>query len=170
MPPRSVRGGILADEMGLGKRFTVLAHLANSLDHAKAFAIRRPECEILAFASKNSRGTLIILRKSLLPQWQNQIEEYLVSGRVSVHSYFDKDRILAFASKNSRVTLIILRKSLLPQWQNQIEEHLVSGRVSVHSYFDKDRNLSIDEIVKFDVVLTTYETVKGELRCVDGHP
>src|ERR1700760_4480249 len=123
MPPRSVRGGILADEMGLGKRFTVLAHLANSLDHAKAFAIRRPECEILAFASKNSRGTLIILRKSLLPQWQNQIEEYLVSGRVSVHSYFDKDR-----------------------------------------------NLSIDEIVKFDVVLTTYETVKGELRCVDGHP
>lgn len=52
--------------------------------------------------------------------------------------------------------------SVLSNWQTQIDEHCVTGALTYVTYYGANRNLSAEELGKYDVVLTTYQTVVSD--------
>ncbi|KAF9650574.1 hypothetical protein BDM02DRAFT_3164771 [Thelephora ganbajun] len=66
----------------------------------------------------------------------------------------------------SEITLIgkltLVPLSVLSNWQTQIDEHCVPGALTYITYYGTNRNLSTEELAKYDVVLTTYQTVVND--------
>lgn len=52
--------------------------------------------------------------------------------------------------------------SVLSNWEKQIEDHCTPGSLSLYTYYGTNRSMSPNELAKFDVVITTYQTVTGE--------
>lgn len=52
--------------------------------------------------------------------------------------------------------------SVLSNWEKQIEDHCVSGSLTTCIYYGNTRYMSAEELRKYDVVITTYQTVAGE--------
>ena len=52
--------------------------------------------------------------------------------------------------------------SVLSNWQTQIDEHCVPGALTYVTYYGANRNLSAEDLGKYDVVLTTYQTVVND--------
>jgi SWI/SNF-related matrix-associated actin-dependent regulator of chromatin subfamily A3 len=52
--------------------------------------------------------------------------------------------------------------SVLSNWEEQIKEHCTAGTLSSCVYYGANRSMSPKELQKFDVVITTYQTVVGE--------
>ncbi|KAF8161207.1 SNF2 family N-terminal domain-containing protein [Crassisporium funariophilum] len=62
----------------------------------------------------------------------------------------------------SKSTLIVVPVSVLSNWEKQIEDHCTQGALSSCVYYGTKRGLSKAELQKYDVVITTYQTVAGE--------
>lgn len=56
--------------------------------------------------------------------------------------------------------------SVLSNWEKQIEDHCTPGSLTSCVYYGAKRSLTPQELKRFDVVITTYQTVAGEH--VDG--
>jgi SWI/SNF-related matrix-associated actin-dependent regulator of chromatin subfamily A3 len=52
--------------------------------------------------------------------------------------------------------------SVLSNWKTQITDHCVSGALTYFIYYGANRNKSAEELEKYDVVLTTYQTVVSD--------
>lgn len=61
-----------------------------------------------------------------------------------------------------RATLVICPVVALSQWRAEIARHTAPGALSVLVYHGASRSLSADAVAAYDVVLTTYSTVRGE--------
>lgn len=66
-------------------------------------------------------------------------------------------------------TLIVVPLALLQVWECQIRQHFVSGSVKFCTFYGPRRNC-FKSFDKYDVVLTTYDTVSGEHRRSKAHP
>jgi SWI/SNF-related matrix-associated actin-dependent regulator of chromatin subfamily A3 len=53
--------------------------------------------------------------------------------------------------------------SVLSNWEKQIQDHCVPDTLSYAVYYGATRNMSATELQKYDVIVTTYQTVVGEL-------
>lgn len=76
-------------------------------------------------------------------------------------------------SDHSPATLIVVPLSVISNWEQQIEEHCTRGALTTYVYYGASRNIAADELAKYDVVITTYQTVVGEVDpniLTDGHP
>ncbi|KAH9961307.1 SNF2 family N-terminal domain-containing protein [Russula dissimulans] len=62
----------------------------------------------------------------------------------------------------SKSTLIVVPLSVLSNWDKQIQDHCVPNALSYAIYYGATRDMSADELQKYDVVVTTYQTVVGE--------
>jgi SWI/SNF-related matrix-associated actin-dependent regulator of chromatin subfamily A3 len=51
--------------------------------------------------------------------------------------------------------------SVLSNWEKQIQDHCVPNTLSYAVYYGSGRNLSAKDLQKYDVVVTTYQTVVG---------
>lgn len=60
-------------------------------------------------------------------------------------------------------TLIVCPLSVLNQWDNEIRSHTAEGTLSVYVYHGASRKRCVNFLSQFDVVLTTYSTLSGEL-------
>ncbi|KAH7657772.1 DNA helicase protein [Dioscorea alata] len=60
-----------------------------------------------------------------------------------------------------RTTLVVCPKSVLSSWVTQLEEHIQVGALKVYLYY-QERVKDIEELKKYDIVLTTYNTVASE--------
>lgn len=49
--------------------------------------------------------------------------------------------------------------SVLSNWETQIDQHCVPGALTYITYYGANRNLSAEALLKYDVVITTYQTV-----------
>jgi SWI/SNF-related matrix-associated actin-dependent regulator of chromatin subfamily A3 len=56
----------------------------------------------------------------------------------------------------------VVSLSVMSNWEQQIQEHCVPGIISFCVYYGTSRSLSPQELQKYDVVITTYQTVAGE--------
>ncbi|KAF8200953.1 SNF2 family N-terminal domain-containing protein [Pholiota molesta] len=80
---------------------------------------------------------------------------------------------LILATKNevdsgfSNSTLIVSPLSVLSNWEKQILDHCIPGTLKTCIYYGPKKGLSALELRKYDVVITTYQTVVGEH---DGSP
>lgn len=52
--------------------------------------------------------------------------------------------------------------SVLSNWEKQIEDHCTTGSLSVCMYYGTTRSMDAEALRKFDVVITTYQTVATE--------
>ncbi|KAJ7703076.1 SNF2 family N-terminal domain-containing protein [Mycena rosella] len=64
--------------------------------------------------------------------------------------------------KFSNSTLIVAPLSVISNWEKQIDDHCLPGSMSYYVYYGAKRDISPKELQKFDVVITTYQTVAGE--------
>ncbi|EKM54585.1 uncharacterized protein PHACADRAFT_197015 [Phanerochaete carnosa HHB-10118-sp] len=62
----------------------------------------------------------------------------------------------------SRTTLIVVPLSVLSNWEKQIEDHVREGALSYCVYYGTGRKMTPEELKKYDIVLTTYQTVAKE--------
>lgn len=63
---------------------------------------------------------------------------------------------------NGRGTLIICPMSVLSSWDDEIKKHVTPGKLRVYVYHGASRMQYTHELAKFDIVLTTYNTVATE--------
>ncbi|KAI6135693.1 SNF2 family N-terminal domain-containing protein [Pisolithus croceorrhizus] len=76
-------------------------------------------------------------------------------------------------SDYSQATLIVVPLSVISNWEQQIEEHCRRGALTTYIYYGASRSIAADELAKYEVVITTYQTVAGEVDpnvLADGHP
>lgn len=66
------------------------------------------------------------------------------------------------SNKFSKSTLIVAPVSILSNWEKQITDHVVPGHLSTYLYYGNNRNISATDLQKYDVVITTYQTITGE--------
>ncbi|KAI0688029.1 SNF2 family N-terminal domain-containing protein [Cytidiella melzeri] len=63
-----------------------------------------------------------------------------------------------FAKSN----LVVVPLSVLSNWEKQIQDHVKPGVLSYCVYYGPGRNMSASNLQKYDVVITTYQTVTKE--------
>lgn len=52
---------------------------------------------------------------------------------------------------------------MLGNWEKQIKDHVVSGNLSVYTYHGATKGITAAKLAKYDVVLTTYQTVATDI-------
>lgn len=62
----------------------------------------------------------------------------------------------------SKCTLIVTPLSVLSNWEKQVEDHCAPGSLTMCVYYGNTRSMSPEELQKYDMVITTYQTVAGE--------
>ncbi|CAK5281753.1 unnamed protein product [Mycena citricolor] len=62
----------------------------------------------------------------------------------------------------SNSTLIVAPLSVISNWEKQIDDHCVPGSLTYYVYYGSKRDIDADELSKYDVVITSYQTVSGE--------
>ena len=63
---------------------------------------------------------------------------------------------------HSRATLIVVPLSVLSNWEKQIADHVKDGALTHCVYYGSGRNMSPEQLRKYDIVITTYQTVAKE--------
>lgn len=79
-------------------------------------------------------------------------------------------RKLKSSLKFSNTCILVCPLSVLSNWEKQIEDHCAEGAISIYVYYGTNRNNTVDQLQEYDVVLTTYQTVAGELDQGEGAP
>lgn len=65
--------------------------------------------------------------------------------------------------RNTKTTLLVVPLSTVNNWVTQIKEHLQADSVSSYVFHGSSRTTSVDELSKYDLVITTYSIVLSEL-------
>ncbi|KAH0907890.1 hypothetical protein HID58_039717 [Brassica napus] len=131
--PEALRGGVFADDMGLGKTLTLLS--------------------LIAFdrygddASTSTEETFDVGEKKSRKRGRGKSSE---SGGA-------RKKV-----KSQKTTLIVCPPSVFSAWITQLEEHTVAGCLKVYMYHGGERTDDVNELMKYDIVLTTYSTLALE--------
>jgi SWI/SNF-related matrix-associated actin-dependent regulator of chromatin subfamily A3 len=51
---------------------------------------------------------------------------------------------------------------VLSNWEKQITDHVAPGHLSTYLYYGNNRSISAADLQKYDIVITTYQTITGE--------
>ncbi|KAF7376249.1 DNA repair protein rad5 [Mycena sanguinolenta] len=62
----------------------------------------------------------------------------------------------------SNSTLIVAPLSVLSNWEKQIHDHCVPGALTSYVYYGTKRDIDTDELQKYDVVITTYQSIASD--------
>lgn len=65
--------------------------------------------------------------------------------------------------RNTKTTLLVAPLSAVNNWVTQIQEHLRENTVSYYVFHGSSRTADVDELSKYDVVITTYSIILSEL-------
>lgn len=64
--------------------------------------------------------------------------------------------------RNSKATLLVSPLSTVANWEEQIKAHVKSDTISFYIYHGSNRIKDVDELAKYDLVITTYSVVSSE--------
>ena len=64
--------------------------------------------------------------------------------------------------RNSKTTLLVCPLSTVANWEDQIANHIKPKTLKYYIYHGGNRLSDIDELAKFDVIITTYSIVSSE--------
>ncbi|CAI7669679.1 hypothetical protein N7533_005034 [Penicillium manginii] len=68
--------------------------------------------------------------------------------------------------RNTKTTLLVVPLSAVNNWVSQIKEHLEPDAISYYVFHGASRITDLDDLSKFDLLITTYSTVLSEIK---GH-
>lgn len=60
------------------------------------------------------------------------------------------------------INILVVPLSVLSNWEQQIQDHCAPGAIKYIVYHGSNRSFNSQELTKYDVVITTYQTVSGE--------
>ncbi|CEL00579.1 Putative Helicase-like transcription factor HLTF/DNA helicase RAD5, DEAD-box superfamily [Aspergillus calidoustus] len=66
--------------------------------------------------------------------------------------------------RNTKTTLMVVPLSTVNNWVTQIKEHLQTDALSYYVFHGSARTNNVDELSKYDLVITTYSIVLSELQ------
>ena len=64
--------------------------------------------------------------------------------------------------RNSKTTLLICPLSTVANWEEQIVTHVKTGTLDYYIYHGGNRITDVDELAKYDIVITTYNIVSSD--------
>jgi len=64
--------------------------------------------------------------------------------------------------RNSRTTLLVSPLSTVANWEEQIATHIIKGTLKYYIYHGANRISDLNELAKYDIVITTYSIVSSE--------
>jgi SNF2 family DNA or RNA helicase len=71
--------------------------------------------------------------------------------------------------RNSKTTLLVAPLSTISNWEEQINTHIQPGALTYYIYHGSNRLSDLNEIAKYDILITTYNVVSSEYgRRVNG--
>ncbi|TXG70210.1 hypothetical protein EZV62_005145 [Acer yangbiense] len=173
--PEPLRGGFFADDMGLGKTLTLLSLIAldkcttfkrcsvgsNSSDLNTVEEISEVE-DMLISSSTKKRKMGRVSEKGTGRRKQCKTEDTHVNGNLKGKSVDIFDDSLGDSCK--KMTLIVCPPSVFSTWITQLEEHTVPGMIKTYMFYGNNTTTDLEEIKKYDVVLTTYSTLTMDSR------
>lgn len=76
----------------------------------------------------------------------------------------DADRYVCSLISSSRllINVLVVPLSVLSNWEQQIQDHCTPGTIKYIVYHGSNRSFNSEELAKYDIVITTYQTVSGE--------
>jgi SNF2 family DNA or RNA helicase len=74
----------------------------------------------------------------------------------------ESDQVNEDVVRRSGGTLLLCPKSVISNWQEQIGQHLDKAKVSYYMYHGSKREQDLDELAKYDIVVTSYSTAASE--------
>lgn len=163
--PEPLRGGIFADDMGLGKTLTLLSLIAldkfgspivsNTVNDGQFGGGENFEA-IPQVPGSRKRGRVRKKRTS------RSVKECEAKEMCSLTSNT--------AHLKHKMTLVICPPSVFSSWITQLGDHTVPGKLKVYMYYGRERTRSLQELSKYDIVLTTYSTLASEQASQDESP
>ncbi|KAK3218076.1 hypothetical protein Dsin_012046 [Dipteronia sinensis] len=173
--PEPLRGGFFADDMGLGKTLTLLSLIAldkctrfkrssvgsNSSDLNMVEEISEVEDRLISSSTKK-RKIGRVSEKGTGRRKKCKTEDTHVDGNLKGKSVDIFDDSLGNSCK--KMTLIVCPPSVFSTWITQLEEHTVPGMLKTYMFYGNNTTTDLEEIKKYDVVLTTYSTLTMDSR------
>lgn len=135
--PDQIFGGIIADDMGLGKTIQMISLI---LSKQPKKPVNQPDndCEIIESSADSKKYTF-----GFKPELATKPKSLPIDTT-------------SFGTIPSATTLIVCPLSTISNWDDQIEAHTKPGSLSVYIYHGANRTEDPMELVKYDIVLTTY--------------
>ncbi|MFQ6663207.1 hypothetical protein Gotur_030809 [Gossypium turneri] len=165
--PEPLRGGIFADDMGLGKTLTLLSLIA--FDKFGSFVPNSGDAGIEEIAEedvkkgKRGRGAS---KKGTRPRKKRNTKEAEFGSKAKGKSVSVADGCVSFSGR--RTTLVVCPPSVFSSWITQLEEHTSPGKLKVYMYYGGERTKEVEELKKYDIILTTYSTLATEESWFDS--
>ncbi|CAN8268541.1 unnamed protein product [Cochlearia groenlandica] len=146
--PDSLLGGVFADDMGLGKTLTLLSLIAFDR-YGVASTSNEIEEETVVVEEEEKKGRKRGRGKSSVSGTRKKLkpDDDVDHGKMSVFQ---------------KTTLVVCPPSVFSAWITQLEEHTVPGSLKVYMYHGGERTDDVKELIKYDIVLTTYSTLAVE--------
>ncbi|XVE90736.1 hypothetical protein DITRI_Ditri20bG0101200 [Diplodiscus trichospermus] len=163
--PEPLRGGIFADDMGLGKTLTMLSLIA--FDKFCSFVPNSGDAVIEEIAEedvkKGKKGR--VNRKGTGARKKRKTDDSEFGRKSKGKSVGVVDECVGFSGP--RTTLVVCPPSVFSSWITQLEEHTKPGKLKVYMYYG-ERTKEVEELKKYDIVLTTYSTLATEESWLDS--
>ncbi|CAH2074061.1 unnamed protein product [Thlaspi arvense] len=144
--PESLRGGVFADDMGLGKTLTLLS--------------------LIAFDRYGNASTSAPTEEPLDVEGDKIEKKGKKRGRGKSSDSGTRKKLKSDdgvgMSVSQKTTLIVCPPSVFSTWITQLEDHTVRGSLKVYMYHGGERTDDVNELMKHDIVLTTYGTLAAE--------
>uniref|UniRef100_A0A5B7BKV5 SWI/SNF-related matrix-associated actin-dependent regulator of chromatin subfamily A member 3-like 1 n=1 Tax=Davidia involucrata TaxID=16924 RepID=A0A5B7BKV5_DAVIN len=171
--PEPLRGGIFADDMGLGKTLTLLSLIAfdkygssipssnqtGSENVEKVEEVDEEDERLVGFGGKKSKRGRVSKKVNNNSLKKHKTEGTQLDKMVKGKSVggFDSSSI----DLGPKTTLIVCPPSVFSTWITQLGEHTRPGMLKVYMYYG-ERTKDAEELLKYDIVLTTYSTLSSE--------
>ncbi|MBA0842839.1 hypothetical protein Goarm_000079 [Gossypium armourianum] len=165
--PEPLRGGIFADDMGLGKTLTLLSLIA--FDKFGSFVPNSGDAgieEIVEEDVKKGKRGRGASKKGTRPRKKHNTKEAEFGSKAKGKSVSVADGCVSFSGR--RTTLVVCPPSVFSSWITQLEEHTSPGKLKVYMYYGGERTKEVEELKKYDIILTTYSTLATEESWFDS--
>eukprot|EP00743_Colponemidia_sp_Colp-15_P002506 GILK01002718.1.p1 GENE.GILK01002718.1~~GILK01002718.1.p1 ORF type:complete len:1265 (-),score=217.34 GILK01002718.1:76-3870(-) len=160
------QGGVLADEMGLGKTVETISLILSRPRPLNQVPTQFPD-ELIRLATGRSLededddATKRLKRRRRARQ-ERELATSITYG-IAVNTV-TTPLIPAIQFSPIKTTLIISPQTIASQWLSEIERHTVPGALTVMHYNGMDGVITGETFGQYDVVLTSYETLRKEAR------
>ena len=151
--PEPLHGGIFSDHYGSGKTLTLLSLIA--FDKVTE-GTGEEDRAVHVSSGKKRKGGGRVSEKG--------------TGEQNMHTFLDrniKESSVRMADESStalvaKQTLVVCPSIVCSTWENQLQEHTQKGSLKLYKYYGDSRTKDVEELKKYDIVLTTYSTLVAE--------
>ncbi|KAA3454192.1 DNA/RNA helicase protein [Gossypium australe] len=112
---------------------------------------------------KRGRGAS---KKGTGPRKKRNTKEAEFGSKAKGKSVSVADGCVSFSGR--RATLVVCPPSVFSSWITQLEEHTSPGKLKVYMYYGGERTKEVEELKKYDIILTTYSTLATEESWFDS--